>query len=574
MKKIIGLAGAGGCEILRAVVLTKGKPVLEKRIVTDCDREVERFKKVQREYGEELENLYQITLAEAGEKTADIFKAYRTIANDDHFFKKSIKIVQEENINIDYVLEQEKEKTCAKFAAISDPYMKERANDICNVCDEMIRRLNGVISNAEELIRTISEPFILVAEDLAPEDTIRIDKTYLRGFITEKGGITSHVVILAKTLGIPAVVGATGIIREVHSGQMLYIDGNDGYGIVEPDDAFVSKFHEKKRKLDEEKRLYAVMAGEPAVTANGHKVAVCINSGDAESCKKFRVDQCDGIGLFRTEFLFMDQHDYPDEELQFKVYKEIAQAAQGKEVIIRTLDIGGDKQLDYMNFPKEDNPFLGYRAIRICLDRKEVFLTQLRAILRASAFGNIKIMFPMIVTAEEFRQAREMVEKTKASLRAEKAMFVENIPVGVMIETPASVLISDKLAQEADFFSIGTNDLIQYTTATDRMNEKVQYLYEPCNLSVLRSIDIVIRNGHKAGIPVGMCGESASDGRLTPLFLAMGLDEFSVVPAQVGKLKYRIHQCDLDKLSGFVEKVLASDSIDEVKTLLAVENIG
>jgi phosphotransferase system enzyme I (PtsI) len=573
MKKIIGLAGAGGCELLQAVILTKGKPVLEKRDIADCDKEVERFKKVQREYREELEKLYGTTLAEAGEKMADIFKAYRAIACDEHFFKKSFQIVQKENINIDYVLEQEKEKTCAKFETMSDPYMKERANDIRNVCDEIIRRLNGV-SSAEEQIRTIREPFILVAEDLAPEDTIRIDKTYLRGFITEKGGITSHVVILAKTLGIPAVVGATGIMREIHTGQMLYINGNDGYGIVEPDGTFVSRFHKEKLKSDEGKKLYAVMAGEPAFTVDGHRVAVCINSGDAESCKNFCVDHCDGIGLFRTEFLFMDQRDYPEEELQFKVYKEITQAAQGKEVIIRTLDIGGDKQLDYMNFPKENNPFLGYRAIRICLDRKEVFLTQLRAILRASAFGNIKIMFPMIVTLEELRQAKEMVEKAKALLRVEGAAFVENTPVGVMIETPASVLISDRLAKEADFFSIGTNDLIQYTTATDRMNEKVQYLYDPCNLSVLRAIDIVIRNAHKAGIPVGMCGEAASDGRLTPLLLAMGLDEFSVVPAQVGKLKCRIRQCDLDKLSGYVEQVLASDSIDDVKTLLGVENLG
>lgn len=572
MKKFTGLAGAGGRDVLKGVILRKEKLVLEKRIVEDTMSEVERFKKVQHEYAEELDGLYRAALADIGEKAANIFKAYRVITCDDVFFKKPIKLVQEEHINIDYAIEQEKEKVSAKFAAMSDPYMKERMGDIRNVCDEIIRRLGGVKS-VEEQIRKIREPFILVAEDLSPEDTIRIDKTYLRGFITEKGGITSHVVILAKTLGIPAVVGATGIMQDVRPDQLLYINGDDGYGILEPDQAFISAFRQEKIRLDEQKRRYAAMAGEPAVTADGRKVAVCINSGDIESCKKFRVDQCDGVGLFRTEFLFMNQRDYPDEELQFKAYKEIAEAAQGKEVIIRTLDIGGDKQLDYMRFPKENNPFLGYRAIRICLDREVVFLTQLRAIVRASAFGNIKIMFPMIVTLEELRQAKEMVKKAQDLLRSEGIAFNENIPVGIMIETPASVLICDKLAKEADFFSIGTNDLIQYTTATDRMNEKVQYLYDPCNLSVLRAIDTVIRNAHRVGIPVGMCGEAASDGRLTPLLLAMGLDEFSVVPAQVGKIKYIIRRCDPGKLSGLVGQVLASDSIDEVKTLLEAGTI-
>ena len=568
MKRFNGLAGAAGRDILQAVILRKEKLVLERKTIEDGEKEVARFKKVQQEYADNLDELYTTTLADTGEEAAGIFKAYRVIACDNFFFKKPIKIVQDECIGIDYAIEQEKEKVCTKFAAMTDPYMKERASDIRNVCDEIIRRLNGV-NSAEDQIRNIREPFILVAEDLTPEDTIRIDKTYLRGFITEKGGVTSHAVILAKTLGIPAVVGAAGILQDVCSGQMLYINGDKGYGILEPDEAFINEFRIEKVKLDEQKARYAAMAVEPAITADGHRVAVCINSGDSDSRKKFHAEQCDGVGLFRTEFLFMNQRDYPDEELQFKAYKDITEGAQGKEVIIRTLDIGGDKQLDYMNFPKESNPFLGYRAIRICLDRKEVFLTQLRAILRASVFGNIKIMFPMIVTLEELREAKEMVEKAKASLRAEGTSFEENIPCGIMIETPASVLISDKLAKEAAFFSIGTNDLIQYTTATDRMNEKVQYLYDPCNLSVLRAIHTVIQNAHKAGIPVGMCGEVASDERLAPLLLAMGLDEFSVVPAQVGKIKYIIRHCYMNKLTGLVEQVLDSDSIDEVKALLA-----
>ena len=568
MKKFTGLAGAGGRDVSQTVILHRQKLILEKKAVDDCEQEIKRFEKVRCEYAGELEKLYHTALADAGEKTAGIFKAYRTIVEDDFLFKSPIQTVREEHIGIDYAIEQEKEKISAKFASMSDAYMQERSNDIRNVCDEVIRRLNGVTGTGQET-QNMRESFILVAEDLSPEDTIRIDKRFLRGFITEKGGITSHVVILAKTLGIPAVVGAAGIMQEARSGQTIFIDGDRGYGVLEPDEAFVRDFLKEKTGIDERKKLYAAMAEKPAVTVDGHKVAVCMNSGDAESMRNFRVEQCDGVGLFRTEFLFMDQHDYPDEELQFRTYRKIAESAQGKEVIIRTLDIGGDKQLDYMKIPKENNPFLGYRAIRICLDREEVFLTQLRAILRASAFGNIKIMFPMIVTLEELRQAKKMVEKAKALLRAEKIDFEENIPVGIMIETPASVLISDKLAKEAAFFSIGTNDLIQYTTVTDRMNESVQHLYDPCNLSVLRSIDLVIRNAHKEGIPVGMCGEVASDARLTPLLLAMGLDEFSVVPKQVGRVKYLIGQYDLGKLSGLTEQVLASDSIEEVKRLLA-----
>lgn len=571
MKEFIGLPGSGGRDLSQVAILRIEKFTLEKRTVDDSENEVQRFKKVQQEYAAELEELYGATLGKEGENAANIFKAYKAMVLDDFFFKKPIQAVREEHISLDYAIDREKEKVSAKFAAMSDPYMKERASDIRNVCDEIIRRLNGVKS-AEDQIRDIREPFILVAEDLSPENTIRIDKTYLRGFITEKGGVTSHAVILAKTLGIPAVVGATGIMRDARAGQMVYIDGDKGCAMLQPDESFIRAFREEKTRLDELKKRYAAMARVPAVTKNGRSVSVCVNMGDAESRKKFRVEQCDGIGLFRTEFLFMNQHDYPDEEVQFQSYQDIAEAAQGKEVIIRTLDIGGDKQLDYMKFPKENNPFLGYRAIRLCLDRKEVFLTQLRAILRASAFGNVKIMFPMIVTSEELREAKAMVEKAKAALHAEKIAFNKDISVGIMIETPAAVLISDKLAQEAAFFSIGTNDLIQYTTATDRMNEKVQYLYDSCNLSVLRSLEIVIRNAHKAGIPVGMCGEAASDERLTPLLLAMGLDEFSVVPAQVGKIKYHIQRCDTNKLSGFVGQVLESGSIGEAKALLAEQN--
>lgn len=573
MKKVKGLAGAGGKELLPAAILRKEAVCIQNKNVEDSESEIEQFLKIQQEYADELDHLYRSTLEKEGESSADIFKAYKAIATDVFFFKKPIRAVREENRSMDYAIDQEKEKVCAKFEAMPDPYMKERASDIRNVCDELIRRLNG-IKNAEDQIHGIREPFLLVAEDLSPENTVRIDKTYLRGFITEKGGVTSHAVILAKSLGIPAVVGAAGILAEAADGELIYLDGDSGHAVLRPDNAFISQVHKEKVMIDQQKKQYDQMAVEPAVTKNGRRVTVCINTGDAESQSAFRQDQCDGVGLYRTEFLFMNHRDYPDEDMQYQAYREVVEAAKGKEVIIRTLDIGGDKQLDYMKFPQEGNPFLGYRAIRLCLDRKEVFLTQLRAILRASAHGDAKIMFPMIVTLEELREAKAMLETAKRTLRGDGLAFQENIPTGIMIETPASVLISHKLAKEADFFSIGTNDLIQYITATDRMNEKVQYLYDPCNLSVLHAINTVIQNAHNAGIPAGMCGEAASDERLTPLLLAMGLDEFSVAPAQVGKLKYNIRRFDADQLCGLVKEVLESDSIEDVKALLDEWNGG
>lgn len=563
MQKFIGLGGAKGQELMKAVVFERKQAQVEKHTIENPEEEIARFEQIRKEYDFDLGVLYEKTKVSLDESSAGIFKAYAEIVNDDFFFKKPLKMVREENVNIDYAIELEKERVSQKFAKMDDPYMKERATDITNVCDELIRRLNGI--TGDNVLQTIKEPFLVVAEDLTPEDTVRIDKTYLGGFITEKGGITSHAVILAKTLGIPAVVGTQGIMQGVETGDMLYINGNEGYALVNPDEHFSKLFMQERAKLEEEKQLYNQMAGAPAVSKDGREVLVCINSGDSDSIGTFNSEACDGIGLFRTEFLFMGQHDYPSEELQFDTYKNIAEKANGKEVIIRTLDIGGDKQLDYMDIPEESNPFLGYRAIRICLDRKEMFQTQLRAILRASAFGYIKIMFPMIVTCEEFLQAKAAVEEAKASLKAQSIAFDEGIKVGIMVETPASVFISDQLAKHVDFFSIGTNDLIQYITATDRMNEKVQYLYDPCNLSVLRAIRQVIQNAHAAGIPVGMCGEMASDERLTPLLFGMGLDEFSMVPSQVGRVKYMIGKMNYQELQTKVDAVLNASSIEAAK---------
>lgn len=546
-------------------MLSKCSPRPERSQIADPEAEVARFEALRSAYAGELIELREKAQADGNQAAADIMKAYADIAGDNLFFKKPIRVIREERTDAAWAVAQERDKVCLKFAAMEDKYMKARADDIRNACDVLIRRLEGAVEQTDDG----EGPAVFVAEDLTPEDTVRLDKTRLGGFITERGGVTSHAVILAKSLGIPAVVGAAGILEAVRSGQELYLNGDEGWAIVEPDAETTIAFTKAIAAQDALRAGWSEAARRPAVTIDGHSVSICVNSGDTDSLKAFCAETCDGIGLFRTEFLFMDQTDYPSEELQYRAYRAAVEAAAGKEVIIRTLDIGGDKQLGYMDLPKEQNPFLGYRAIRICLDREVVFQTQLRALLRAALHGQLKIMLPMIVTLEELRSAKAAVERARVSLKTEGIPCAAQVPLGIMIETPAAVLLSDVLAEESDFFSIGTNDLIQYTTATDRMNERVQYLYDPCNLSVLRAIQTVIQNGHSAGIPVGMCGEVASDERLTPLLLAMGLDEFSVVPAQVGKVKALIQNADFSALATLPKAVLGQREIEAVKRLLA-----
>lgn len=567
MEKLQGLAGAPGQAAGTIVKLNTTNVEIIRQNITDTDAEIARFRLVQRAYIQELDELYETTLESLGQTSAEIFNAYKLIASDEYFFGNVIQNVQNNKINIDYAIEQEKNTTCNFFLTMEDAYMKERGTDIANVCNDLIGRLNG-IESTEKQIRKIKEPFIVIAEDLTPADTIRIDKTYLKGFATEKGGVTSHTVILAKTLGIPAIVGIKDLRKKTLNGEKIYINGYEGYVYLSPDEGFLTEFAKEKERLDAQDIYYKKLAGKKITTLDSRKVQVCMNSGDSESLNSFNADNCDGIGLFRTEFIYMGDINYPSEDKQFNIYRTILEKASGKEVIIRTLDIGGDKQLDYMELPSEANPFLGYRAIRLCLDRKDVFKTQLRALLRASIYGNLKIMFPMIVTVEELRAAKELLETAKNELRTEGISFFENIPVGIMIETPAAVLISDRLATEADFFSIGTNDLIQYTTATDRMNEKVQYLYTSRNISVLTAIAKVIENGHAAGIPVGMCGETASDLELVPVLLGLGLDEFSMVSAQIGRVKDLISRLNYSETQAFAQQVLKQQTIAEVNALL------
>ncbi len=557
--EIKGLGGSPGWEIGKACVYEPKNLSLAREEIADPEAEIASMDEARKRYGESLAELAK----NAGDK-GEIFEAYQEILEDDYFFDGIRELIRSDKVCSSYAIEQKRAETAAMFADMDDEYLKARADDISNVCNELIAEIQG-ISSGDPFGDVEGDSLIIFAEDLTPADTVRMDRSRLHGMVTERGGVTSHTVILAKAMGIPAIVGAGSMLSKVSNGQTVLINGSTGVAIVDPDAATKQAFEEKKAAADRRKALYEACREKPAISKDGKLTRVNINSGDEESIKTFNPQFCDGIGLFRTEFIYMGQTNYPSEDVQFEAYKSMAEKAGGKELIIRTLDIGGDKQLDYMNIPKENNPFLGYRAIRLCLDRTEIFKMQLRAILRASKYGNVKIMFPMIVNMEELLRSKQLLEEAKQELRDRGEEFSENIPTGIMVETPAAVLLSDKLAKECDFFSVGSNDLIQYTTASDRQNESVQYIYDNCNISFLRAVKMACDNAHAAGDEIGICGETASEPRLIPLWLAMGIDELSVAPGLVGRTKYLLTQLDREEMKKVLDQVLDSSSIADVK---------
>ena len=558
-----GIGGSAGYGSGVAAVKRRAAPEPERYTIADPVAEEQRFRDAQNSCEKHLNKLL-VDSAGHSKDAEEIISAYLVILQDEAFFRKALKRLNTELVNIEYLIYDECQIVMAKFSALDDPYLKERAVDIKNVCDDLIRTLLGQ-ENDLILSPVKGEGIIVVAEDLTPAETMKMDKSVLRGFVTAKGGATSHTVIMAKALGIPAIVGVSGALEAIADGDMLLLDAFLGTVTIDPDDSSLSAFNDIYQNYENQLQQSAEAASMPAISKDGYHVDVNVNTGDTESIKSLDWSKCDGVGLLRTEFLYMAHDDYPDEETQFEVYSELAKNANGKEVIIRTLDIGGDKQVRYMDLPAENNPFLGYRAIRICLDRRDVFHTQLRAILRASAFGNVKIMFPMIVCSEELRDAKKCVEDAKHSLRKENIKFREDIPVGIMVETPAAVLVSEHLARDSDFFSIGSNDLIQYTTATDRMSEQVQDLYDSCNPAVLRAICIVAHNAKEANIPWGICGEVGSEARLIPLWVTLGVSELSVSPSMVGRVKALIRKVDRNKLRPEMERILDLQYIDEIK---------
>lgn len=568
MIEIKGLSGAIGCVAGTAVVFENRAIRTERESIADPQAEITALEAARTRYAESLQTLADRARREHGDEGAAIFEAYQEILTDDFFFDGVKELMTSEKVCASWAIDQKRAETEAMFMAVDDDYLKARAADINNVCQELTAELQG-ISVGDPFAGVAGEALVIFAEDLTPADTVRMDRARLAGIVTERGGVTSHTVILAKALGIPAIVGVGARAKQVRTGDAVLVDGAAGTAVVGADEASQTEFLTRKATADQQKALFDACKTKRAISKDGHSTRVNINSGDKESMEAFHAEHCDGVGLFRTEFLYMGQSDYPSEEFQYEVYKDMAVKTAGKELIIRTLDIGGDKQLDYMDMPKECNPFLGYRAIRLCLDRPEMFKTQLRAILRAAVHGNIKIMFPMIVNLEELLRAKELLEEAKKELAGQGVAFRADVPVGIMVETPAAVFLSDQLAKHVSFFSVGSNDLIQYTTATDRQNEGVQYLYDSCNISVLRAIKLTCENAHANGVEIGICGETASEPRLIPLWVAMGIDELSVAPALVGRTKYIIAQLSKEEQISTLNAVLASGHIPEVKNKLA-----
>ena len=509
--------------------------------VEDTDAEWHRFKGAQTGAVEQLGDLAEKARAEAGDEAAMLFETHQMMA--------------EEKMNAEAAIADTAEQFAAMFEAMDDTYMQARAADVKDVSRRLLDILSGAVAGGI----ASDVPVILAADDLAPSETVQLDKSKILGFITAGGSGSSHTAILARTMGIPAIVGVGGALKAEYAGRPVIIDGATGNVVIDPDDMTRDRLMKKREEQLRLQRLLETLKGQPNVTKDGKSIRVYCNIGSPEDVHAVQVNDGGGIGLFRSEFLYLNCEDYPTEDQQFEAYKQVLSDMEGKEVIIRTLDIGADKQIGYFNLPKEDNPAMGMRALRICLTRPEIFRTQLRALFRASAFGKLGIMFPMVTSVWEVREAKRMCEEVKRDLKKEGIPFGDDVQIGIMIETPAAAICSDRLAKEVDFFSIGTNDLTQYTLACDRQNNDLGRFYDPHHLSVLRLIQMVTENAHKNGIWVGICGELGADLTLTETFLAIGVDELSVTPRSVLPLRNAVRMTDTRETAPRILADLAED---------------
>ena len=560
-----GIGVSPGIVIGKVLLKEEKKIVIEKKNITNCEDEITRFKTAMENSKVEIQEIYNNVLKNIGEEEATIFEAHLMILEDPEMSQQIESEIQDNKVNAEWALKQTSETFIAMFEAMDNEYMKERAADIKDVTSRLMKKL----LNIEEVnFGQLASEVIIVANDLTPSDTSQIDKKKVLGFITEIGGRTSHSAIMARTLEIPAIVAVNDITKLVKNGDLIVFDGEEGIIYVNPEEKIVKQYEEKKAEYNKSQKELSLLIGKKSITTDGVTVELAGNIGTPKDLESVLGNDCEGIGLFRSEFLYMDRKTAPSEEEQFAAYKEVAEKMKNKPVVIRTLDVGGDKELDYLNLPKEMNPFLGYRAIRVCLDKVDIFKTQLRAILRASAFGNVKIMFPMISSVEELRAAKAILEEVKTELHSKKIEFNESLEVGIMIEIPAAAIISDLLAKEVDFFSIGTNDLIQYTTAVDRMNEKISHLYNPFHPALLRLVKTVIDNAHRENKWVGMCGEVAGDPKLIPILIGMGLDEFSMSPISVLRARAIIRNISQEKMKDLALQVINLPTAVEVEEFI------
>ena len=535
--KLEGKSVFSGIAIGKCKIFGKKDQVVKRSKVTDTDLEIKRFTQAKEQAKSQLAALYEKALKEVGEANAAIFEVHQMMLDDLDYVESITNMISSQGINAEYAVATTGDNFAEMFAAMDDDYMRERAADVKDISNRVIHILQG----GSEQAGLGDQPVIVLADDLAPSETVQLDKSKVLSFVTRHGSTNSHTAILARTMNIPALIGVD--YPEDAEGHMAVVDGRNGVFLLDPTEEELTKYEALRQEEVEKARLLQELKGKENVTKAGRKIALYANIGGVGDVASVLANDAGGIGLFRSEFLYLETEDYPSEEQQFKAYRTVAENMAGKKVIIRTLDIGADKQVDYFGLEHEENPAMGYRAIRICLDRKEIFKTQLRAIYRASYYGNISIMFPMIISVDEVKAAKEMCATVQEELKSEGIPYGK-VELGIMIETPAAVMISDLLAKEVDFFSVGTNDLTQYTLAIDRQNPKLDNIYDAHHLAILRMLQMIIDNGHKEGCWVGICGELGADVTLTDIFIKMGIDELSVSPSMILKVREQIRNSD------------------------------
>lgn len=535
MEKYTGKSIFKGIAIGKILFYQKGEQPVKRVKIEDTAEQIKRYEDARAKAAEQLQGLYEKALKEVGEANAAVFEVHQMMLEDDDYIDSVVNIIETQQVNAEFAVATTGDNFAKMFAEMEDDYFKARAADVKDISERMVNILSGNESGGA----IGDEPVIVVAEDLAPSETVQMDKEKLLAFVTRLGSANSHTAILARTMNIPALIEVD--IKEEWNGKMAVVDGYTGTFYIDPDEDILKKMQEKKEEDIKARELLQELKGKEDVTVDGKHIKLYANIGGVKDVASVLANDAAGIGLFRSEFLYLEADNYPDEEAQFQAYKTVAENMAGKKVIVRTLDIGADKQVDYFNLDHEENPAMGYRAIRICLDKRDIFRTQLRALLRASAYGNIGIMYPMIISVDEVKEIKKIVESIKTEL-TEKGIEYGEVEQGIMIETPAAVMISDLLAEEVDFFSIGTNDLTQYTLAIDRQNSKLDNIYDAHHPAVLRMIQKTIENGHKAGCWVGICGELGADMTLTETFLKMGIDELSVSPTFVLPIRKLIRE--------------------------------
>ena len=540
MITIQGKSVFGGVSIGKLMFYKRNEKVIKREHVSDADAEWKRFEAAKGQAVDQLKELYEKALEDVGEANAMIFEIHQMMLEDLDYLESIENIIRSQEVNAEYAVATTADNFAQMFASMDDAYMQGRAADVKDVSERVLDILCGVSAGVKEM----TEPCIIAADDLAPSETVQLDKSKVLGFATMYGSANSHTAILARTMNIPAVIGLGETLSSQYDGKMAVIDGFTGILYVDPDEETLARMQEKRAKDLEQKELLNQLKGKENVTRSGQKINVYANIGNVSDLGAVLKNDAGGIGLFRSEFLYLENSTFPTEEQQFAVYKQVAESMAGKKVIIRTLDIGADKQADYFNLDKEENPALGYRAIRICLTKPEIFKTQLRALYRASAFGQIAIMFPMITAVWEVKRIKEIVEEVKEELHKEGIAFREDMELGIMIETPAAVMVSRELAKEVDFFSVGTNDLTQYTLAIDRQNPKLDTFYDPHHPAVLAMIQMAADNAHAEGKWIGICGELGADLELTETFLKMGIDELSVSPSMILPVRKKVRETE------------------------------